>query len=321
VSSSRRPTRRALEIGAAQGYSAIWIGLALRDTGGRLTTIEYDAARAQPPPPTSARRPVRHRHGGAGRRLQKSRSAGTFDFVFLDAWKPDYQRFFEMVFPRLNARGLFLAHNVVNKQGEMRDFLGTIERHPRSPRRSCARAPGMSVSSAPMTPIHIVGVPLDLGGNRRGVDMGPSALRIAGLGDRLVGLGVPVVDKGDLPTPIPETRERSDERKKFIGDIAHVCRMLYESARASLAEGALPLVLGGDHSLAAGSVSASAEWAKTTKQLPIGLLWIDAHGDMNTPRHRRAATFTACRSRRSSAPSRPLSASAARRPGSSRRRR
>jgi len=134
-----------------------------------------------------------------------------------------------------------------------------------------------------MTPIHIVGVPLDLGGNRRGVDMGPSALRIAGLADRLASLGVPVVDKGDLPSPIPETRERSDERKKFIGDIAHVCRMLYESARASLAEGALPLVLGGDHSLAAGSVSASAEWAKTTKQLPIGLLWIDAHGDMNTP--------------------------------------
>ena len=134
-----------------------------------------------------------------------------------------------------------------------------------------------------MKPIHIIGVPLDLGGNRRGVDMGPSALRIAGLGERLSGLGFPVVDKGDLPAPIPETRERSDERKKFIHDIAHVCQLLHESALASLAAGAMPIVLGGDHSLAAGSVSASAAWARTSADLPIGLLWIDAHGDMNTP--------------------------------------
>jgi arginase len=134
-----------------------------------------------------------------------------------------------------------------------------------------------------MRPIHIIGVPLDLGGNRRGVDMGPSALRIAGLGERLASLGVPAIDKGDLPAPIPETRARSDEQKKFIGDIAHVCELLYQSARASLADRAIPLVLGGDHSLAAGSVSASAEWAETARRLPIGLLWIDAHGDMNTP--------------------------------------
>jgi arginase len=134
-----------------------------------------------------------------------------------------------------------------------------------------------------MKPIHIIGVPLDLGGNRRGVDMGPSALRIAGLGERLGNLGFPVVDKGDLPAPIPETRERSDERKKFIGDIAHVCGLLYESSLASLESGAMPIVLGGDHSLAAGSVSASAVWARATKRLPIGLLWIDAHADMNTP--------------------------------------
>jgi arginase len=134
-----------------------------------------------------------------------------------------------------------------------------------------------------MKPIHIIGVPLDLGGNRRGVDMGPSALRIAGLGERLGNLGFQVVDKGDLPAPIPETRERSDERKKFIGDIAHVCELLYESSLASLEGGAMPIVLGGDHSLAAGSVSASAAWARATKRLPIGLLWIDAHGDMNTP--------------------------------------
>jgi len=108
-----------------------------------------------------------------------------------------------------------------------------------------------------MKPIHIIGVPLDLGGNRRGVDMGPSALRIAGLGERLSRLGFPVLDKGDLPAPIPETRERSDERKKFIGDIAHVCELLYDSSLASLTAGAMPIVLGGDHSLAAGSVGAA----------------------------------------------------------------
>jgi arginase len=134
-----------------------------------------------------------------------------------------------------------------------------------------------------MKPIHIIGVPLDLGGNRRGVDMGPSALRIAGLGEHLAALGCLVLDKGDLPAPIPEMRERSDERKKFIHDIAHVCELLYHNTRLSLADGAMPIVLGGDHSLAAGSVGASAEWAMTTKKLPIGLLWLDAHGDMNTP--------------------------------------
>ena len=132
-------------------------------------------------------------------------------------------------------------------------------------------------------PVHLIGVPLDLGGNRRGVDMGPSAFRIAGLGERIGALGLPVVDKGDLPAPIPETQEWYDERKKYIRDIANVCRALYETARASLADGAMPLVLGGDHSLAAGSVSASAEWARTARSLPIGLLWVDAHGDMNTP--------------------------------------
>src|SRR5919201_2152140 len=132
-----------------------------------------------------------------------------------------------------------------------------------------------------MKPIHIIGVPLDLGGNRRGVDMGPSALRIAGLGERIGALGYAVADKGDLPAPIPETQELRDERKKYIRDIAKVCQKLYQVALASLEEGALPIVLGGDHSLAAGSVAASADWARKTRDLPIGLLWIDAHGDMN----------------------------------------
>jgi len=132
-------------------------------------------------------------------------------------------------------------------------------------------------------PVHIIGVPLDLGANRRGVDMGPSAFRIAGLGERIASLGHTSVDKGDLPAPIPETQEQRDERKKYVRDIAKVCQKLYQTALMSLEEGAMPLVLGGDHSLAAGSVAAAAEWARKTKDLPIGLLWVDAHGDMNTP--------------------------------------
>jgi arginase len=126
-------------------------------------------------------------------------------------------------------------------------------------------------------------VPLDLGGGRRGVDMGPSAFRIAGLGEQLSALGYSVVDKGDLPAPIPETQELRDEHKKYIRDIAKVCQKLYQTALGSFDEGAMPVVLGGDHSLGAGSVAAAAEWGRKSKQLPIGLLWVDAHGDMNTP--------------------------------------
>ena len=134
-----------------------------------------------------------------------------------------------------------------------------------------------------MKTVHIIGVPLDLGGGRRGVDMGPSAFRIAGLGEQLSSLGYSVVDKGDLPTPIPETQEQRDEHKKYIRDIAKVCQKLYQTALGSFDEGAMPIVLGGDHSLGAGSVAAAAEWGRKSKQLPIGLLWVDAHGDMNTP--------------------------------------
>jgi arginase len=130
--------------------------------------------------------------------------------------------------------------------------------------------------------VHIIGVPLDLGGGRRGVDMGPSAFRIAGLGERVAVLGVPVVDKGDLVVPIPETRQPGDGRKKYIDEIAEVCQTLFDSALASLDAGALPLVLGGDHSLAAGSVAASAAHLRR-RGGALGLIWVDAHGDMNTP--------------------------------------
>ena len=134
-----------------------------------------------------------------------------------------------------------------------------------------------------MKPVHIIGVPLDLGGGRRGVDMGPSAFRIAGLRDQINALGRAVFDKGDLPSPTPETKRPADKRKKYIREIAKVCQKLYDVALKSLDEGALPLVLGGDHSLAAGSVAASAAFVRRTTSLPLGLIWVDAHGDMNTP--------------------------------------
>ena len=134
-----------------------------------------------------------------------------------------------------------------------------------------------------MRSVHIIGVPLDLGAGRRGVDMGPSAFRIAGLGERLTALGCPVSDKGDLPAPIAETKQPRDDRKKYIREIAKVCEKLYQVSLASLDAGALPIVLGGDHSLGVGSVAAASAWAKKSQNRPIGLLWIDAHGDMNTP--------------------------------------
>jgi arginase len=130
--------------------------------------------------------------------------------------------------------------------------------------------------------VHILGVPLDLGGGRRGVDMGPSALRIAGIGERLTALGCVVADKGDVDAPIPETQAERDPRKKYVREIARVCQKLYQRVFDAYGDGALPLVLGGDHSLAAGSVGASADFA-ASRDSEIGLLWIDAHGDMNTP--------------------------------------
>ncbi len=124
--------RHALEIGGANGYSAIWIGLGLRETGGHLVSIEYDPARAK-----DAEANIRAAglsdvvtvvSGDAFIAIPKQ--TGTFDFVFLDAWKRDYQRFFDLVFPRLDAGGLFVAHNVVNKASEMGGFLETLRTHP-----------------------------------------------------------------------------------------------------------------------------------------------------------------------------------------------
>jgi arginase len=131
-------------------------------------------------------------------------------------------------------------------------------------------------------PVHIIGVSLDLGGNRRGVDMGPSAFRIAGLGERLAALGMTVVDEGDLVAPIPEIKAAGDPSKKYIAEIASLCERLYDVSLAALDRGGLPLVLGGDHSLAAGSVAATAAHLRRSGGA-LGLIWVDAHGDMNTP--------------------------------------
>ncbi|HEY8550959.1 MAG TPA: arginase [Vicinamibacterales bacterium] len=133
-----------------------------------------------------------------------------------------------------------------------------------------------------MARLHIIGAPLDLGGGRRGVDMGPSAMRIAGIGERLSALQHIVRDEGDLDTPTQETIEQGDPRQKYLPQIAEVCAELHRRALAVLQEGGTPVVLGGDHSVAAGSVSASAAWARQQGK-PLGLLWVDAHGDMNTP--------------------------------------
>ena len=126
--------RRVLEIGAASGYSGIWIGLGLRETGGQLTTIEFDPVRAQEAAANikSAGMAdiVQVIHGDAFVEVPKLQ--GTFDLVFLDAWKPDYKKFFDQVFPRVAPGGLFLAHNVVNKKSEMGDFLRAIETHPQA---------------------------------------------------------------------------------------------------------------------------------------------------------------------------------------------
>ena len=125
-------SKRALEIGGASGYSAIWMGLALRETGGRLITIEYDPVRAKELAENIKRAGlsdvVQVIAGDAFAQIPPISSS--FDFVFLDAWKKDYKRFFDLVYPRLDKGGLFVAHNVVNKKNEMTDFLDAVQKHP-----------------------------------------------------------------------------------------------------------------------------------------------------------------------------------------------
>jgi predicted O-methyltransferase YrrM len=130
IASSHR--KRALEIGGASGYSAIWMAQGLRATGGKLVTIEYDPVRAKELAENIKRAGfsdiVQVVAGDAFAEIPKLQ--GTFDFVFLDAWKRDYKKFLDLVYPRLDKGGLFTAHNVVNKRSEMGDFLDAIQRNP-----------------------------------------------------------------------------------------------------------------------------------------------------------------------------------------------
>ncbi len=130
--------------------------------------------------------------------------------------------------------------------------------------------------------IRLVGVPMDLGAGRRGVDMGPSAMRIAGLDRALAELGLKVVDDGDVAVPSPETRKPGDPKARYLSEIYHVCDRLRMRVRRALEAGDLPVVLGGDHSIAIGTVSGVAEFFREQNQ-KIGLIWVDAHADMNTP--------------------------------------
>jgi predicted O-methyltransferase YrrM len=127
-----RNAKSVLEIGAASGYSGIWLGLGARETKGRVVSIEYDPQRAKEAAENITKAGltdvVRVVHGDAFAEIPKLQ--GTFDLVFLDAWKPDYKRFFDIVYPRLDPGGVFLAHNVVNKASEMEPFLKTIQTHP-----------------------------------------------------------------------------------------------------------------------------------------------------------------------------------------------
>lgn len=126
--------------------------------------------------------------------------------------------------------------------------------------------------------IRIFGVPMDLGQRRRGVDMGPSAIRYAGLNSQLRALGHEVSDSGDLPVPLPENDPPDDDRARHLHGIAGVCERIYREAMDVNERGETAVFLGGDHSLSIGTVSAI-----TARERGVGVLWVDAHGDFNTP--------------------------------------
>ncbi len=131
-------------------------------------------------------------------------------------------------------------------------------------------------------PIHIINVPLDLGASRRGTDAGPSAFRIAGLSGALRRMGYTISAETDIPVPAMETRKPENPGARFKGEILAVCQELAETTKAVMDAGETPLVIGGDHSIAMGTVSGLSAHFRA-KQQKLGLIWFDAHGDMNLP--------------------------------------
>ncbi len=138
------------------------------------------------------------------------------------------------------------------------------------------------VQSLPPRHIRVIGVPLDLGQSRRGVDMGPSAVRVAGLEAHLEALGHVVTDGGNIGVAIAETKSPGESSAKYLKEIRETCVKAADMVVRTLEEGSTPVILGGDHSVAAGSVSGVAEFHRRRGQ-KIGLIWIDAHSDINTP--------------------------------------
>ena len=134
------------------------------------------------------------------------------------------------------------------------------------------------MASTKTQPVVVIGAPLDLGAGRRGVDMGPSAIRYAGLDRRLAEMGLEVEDWGNIQAPVAEATSLGDEHARFLPEVKAICEQVAQLVRRAIEHGAFPLVLGGDHSIALGSLGALA-----SVYGPGGVLYVDAHGDLNLP--------------------------------------
>lgn len=135
-------------------------------------------------------------------------------------------------------------------------------------------------------PVELIGVPLDHGAGQRGVSMGPTALRIAGLKSALEKLELKVVDGGDITVPIPDLEKPGDPKARYLETVSETCQKLSSRVHESLQAGRFPLILGGDHSVAVGTISGVSSYyhSKNPGSIPkVGVLWLDAHADLNTP--------------------------------------
>jgi arginase len=148
------------------------------------------------------------------------------------------------------------------------------------PNTSTKRKPSTRRSRKPV--IHLIGFPMDLGADRRGVDMGPSALRIADLDEKLIALGYEVCDEGDIEIQVPEVLKIRDPHLKYMPEISKACDRLARKVKRVLKDGNFPLVLGGDHSMAIGTIAGVSGYCRDAGKR-LGVIWIDAHSDINVP--------------------------------------